>query len=190
MQVTQRAADGWQSEYSGTLCGIGFIQGAASACVLRHKQRQLVCSVHGDDFAVSGPCSSLDLLETAMKNKYELTVGGRLGPWPNDDKEISVLNRIIRWTAKGIQYKADPRQVEKLLRDIELEGANRAATPGQKILAHQVESEVELPERNFTCFRALAARANYLAADRIDVLYAAKEVCRFISKPTDLAMGR
>ena len=38
-------------------------------------------------------------------------------------------------------------------------------------------------------FRALAARANYLAADRIDVLYAAKEVCRFMSRPTNIAIG-
>ena len=60
MYGTQRAADGWQSECSGTLVGLGFVQGAASACVFRHKQRQLVCSVHGDDFTVSGPRSSLD----------------------------------------------------------------------------------------------------------------------------------
>jgi hypothetical protein len=124
-----------------------------------------------------------------MKSKYELTVGSRLGPGPNDAEGISVLNQIIRWMPKGIQYEADPRQVEKLLREMELEGANGAVTAGQKILARQVESEDELPERDFTRFRALAARANYLAADRIDVLYAAKEVCRFMSKPTDLGDG-
>ena len=53
-----------------------------------------------------------------MKSKYEFTVGGRLGPGPKDDKGISVLNRIIRWTPKGIQYEADPRQVEKPLQEI------------------------------------------------------------------------
>jgi histone deacetylase 1/2 len=124
-----------------------------------------------------------------MKSKYELTVGGRLGPGPSDAKEISMLNRIVRWTPRGIEYEADPRQVEKLLRDIELEGANGAVTPGVKVLSHQVESENDLPEKEFTRFRALAARANDLAADRIDVLYAAKEVCRFMSRPADVAMG-
>ena len=124
-----------------------------------------------------------------MKEKYELSVGGRLGPGPSDSKEVSVLNRILRWTPKGIGYEADPRQVEKLPAEIELEGANGAATPGQKILSHQVETEEELMERGFTRFRGLAARATYLATDRTDVLYAAKEVCRFMSRPTDLAMG-
>ena len=99
-----------------------------SACVFPHAERQLVCSVHGDDFTVAVPCSSLDWFEEQMKAKYELTVGGRLGPGPKDEKEISMLNRIFQRTPRGIEYKADLRQVEKLLRkkllrEIELEGA-------------------------------------------------------------------
>ena len=53
-----------------------------------------------------------------MEAKYELTVGGRLGPGPADAKEVRVLNRIVRWTSKGIAYEADPRQVEKLLQEV------------------------------------------------------------------------
>ena len=94
-----------------------------------------------------------------------------LGPVPSDAQEISTLNRIVR-SPRGIEYEADPRQVEKLLREIELEGANGAVTPGVKVLSHQVESENDLPEKEFARFRALAARANYLSADRIDILYA------------------
>ena len=101
-----------------------------------------------------------------------------------------MLYRIVRRTPRGIGFEADPRQVEKLVREIELEGANGAVAPGVEILAHQVEDESDLSEREFTRFRSLAARANYLAADRIDVLHAAKELCRFMSRPTDIAMGR
>ena len=35
---------------------------------------------------------------------------------------------------------------------------------------------------------ALAARANYLAADKPDVQFAAKEVCRWIQTPTELGV--
>ena len=35
-----------------------------------------------------------------------------------------------------------------------------------------------------TCFRALAARANYLAQDRHDAAYAAKELCKSFANPT------
>ena len=101
-----------------------------------------------------------------------------------------MLNRIVPWTPQGIEYQADPRQVEKLLREIELEGAKGTVTPGVKILAHQVEDEAGLPEREFTRFRALAVRTNYLAADRIDVLYAAKECAVLCSAPRILLWGR
>ena len=91
-----------------------------------------------------------------MESKYELTVGARLGPGKEDDHEVLVLSRVVRWTDRGLEYEADPRQVEKLLREIELEGANGAVTPGVKVLSHQVESENDLPEKEFTRFRALA----------------------------------
>ena len=51
-----------------------------------------------------------------------------------------------------------------------------------------MEGEQELPERDHTRFRALAARANYLAADRPDCQFAAKEVCRLMSAPTELSL--
>ena len=62
-------------------------------------------------------------------------------------------------------------------------------TPGVKPNTHQLAEERELPEREHTRFRALAARANYLAAARPDLMFAAKEVCRLMAKPTDVAMA-
>ena len=41
----------------------------------------------------------------------------------------------------------------------------------------------------FTGFRGIAARANYLAADRIDLQYSAKEVCRFMSSPMETSVA-
>ena len=148
-------------------------------------------SVHGDDFTAVGPKPELDWFETEMRGCYELTVGGRLGPGPDDDKEATVLNRVIRWTEKGIEYEADPRQVERLLEELDLDGdgVKGVVTPGVKVVAHQVESDEELPMSEFTRFRGLAARANFLAADRIDIICAAKKVCRYMSKPTKLAVA-
>ena len=52
--VTRAAADGWHCEYSGLLEELGFVKGDASACIFRHHLRNIVCSVHGDDFTSSG----------------------------------------------------------------------------------------------------------------------------------------
>ena len=50
---TRRAADGWHSEYSEALEEMGFIRGQSSACVFWHPERQLITSVHGDDFSTA-----------------------------------------------------------------------------------------------------------------------------------------
>ena len=63
MYGTQRAAEGWQDEYSGALIDMGFVQGSASACVFAHKSKGIVLSVHGDDLTAAGPKSSLDWYE-------------------------------------------------------------------------------------------------------------------------------
>ena len=47
--------------------------------------------------------------------------------------------------------------------------------------AESVEKESEEVDKRK--YRAIAARANYLAQDRIDVQFAAKEVSRLMSKP-------
>ena len=40
-----------------------------------------------------------------------------------------------------------------------------------------------------TEFRGQAALANYLSADRVDLQLAAKEICRFMSAPTETSVG-
>ena len=44
----------------------------------------------------------------------------------------------------------------------------------------EIREAKPITEREFSRFRALSARANYLAADRPDVLFTVKEVWRFL----------
>ena len=109
MYGTRRAAEGWQDEYSGTMVSMGFTQGKASACVFMHAERHIAVSVHGDDFTATGPKRQLDWFEERMRQHYELTVGGRLGPGPR-----TMTRKPLSSTASsgglsnGIEYEADP----------------------------------------------------------------------------------
>ena len=59
------------------------------------------------------------------------------------------------------------------------------STPGEESKPwKEAEEAVELDSEQATEYRALAARANYLAADRMDIQFATKEICRTMSKPT------
>ena len=54
---------------------------------------------------------------------------------------------------------------------------------GDKKTIEEEERNEELQGKEATRFRAVAARANYLSADRLDIQYAVKEVCRRMAKP-------
>ena len=40
-----------------------------------------------------------------------------------------ILNRVIKWSRDGITIEADQRHVSEMLKDLEVEQANQAATP-------------------------------------------------------------
>ena len=191
MYGTRAAADGWHNEYSSFMQSIGFEMGDASACVFRHKEKGLTSSVHGDDFTTAGPKRHLDWLKQEMQRKYELTENYRLGPGGKDQKEGKVLNRIVRWTDWGVEYEADPRQGEKFMASLGLEGpgVKSVSTPGVKVGKEALDTDKPLPERKHTLFRAVAARGNYLGPDRPEIQFSAKEICRWMSAPTELGVA-
>ncbi len=184
MYGTRAAAEGWHGEYSTFLTSIGFVKGDASACVFRHGKRHLVVSVHGDDFTIAGPKANIDWMKSEMEGKYELTETGRIGPAPRDGKELKVLNRLVRWCGDGLEYEADPRQAEKIIGDLDLEGAKTVGSPGVKITSDMSSKDEPLEEGKHTAFRSVAARGNYLAADRPDIQFGCKEICRWMAQPS------
>ncbi len=184
MYGTRGAADGWQEEYSTMLVRHGFRQGNACPNLFFHPARDIVCSVHGDDFTSSGPKPQLDWLETVIAREYEITIGPRIGPGANDAKEGRALNRVVRWCSGCIEYEADPRQAERLIAECGLEGAKSVATPGVKATFRELEEDAGLRKELHTAFRGAAARGNYLVADRIDGQFACKEICRYMANPT------
>ena len=157
MYGTRQAADGWHCECSGALEELGFTAGQSTARVFVHAEKHLCCPVHGDDFTTVGPKSSLDWLKAQLEKKYELKEAARLGPAAGDDMEARVLNRVVRWTDVGLEYEADPRQAERLIQELGLEGCRSVATPATKASAEQVHQDEALEKSKITHFRALAA---------------------------------
>ena len=44
-----------------------------------------------------------------LKSWFEIKVRGTLGADQDDEKEISILGRQVRWTDRGIEFEADPK---------------------------------------------------------------------------------
>jgi hypothetical protein len=103
------AAQAWESLYSEKFIEAGFERGLGSSVSFWHRERDLACVVHGDDFTFSGFDVDLIWIEGLMKDWFEIKVRAKLGPEDTDDKEVTILGRTVRWRAWGLEYQADER---------------------------------------------------------------------------------
>eukprot|EP00973_Karenia_brevis_P000215 28347-Karenia_brevis.AAC.1 len=85
---------------------------------------------------------------------------------------MSILNRVIAWNHEGISYQADPRHAEIIIEHLGLKEAKIVQTPGVKEAKTVDGDEEKLGAAECTKYRAIAARANYLAQDRADIAFA------------------
>ena len=206
------ASHGWEQEYTKQLVALGFKAGEASPCCFYREVDDVACVVHGDDFTVEGPPEALEQITVALQKVWLVKVRATLGPEATDDKEVSILNRIVRWTEDSLLYEADPRHVEKLLKDAGLENCKSVSTPGVKEATSSDRAWFEgeeppavdgdtassrqgditstdgspyLDRSRMRDYRSAVARCNYLAADRLEIAFTTKELCRAMSNPTE-----
>jgi hypothetical protein len=132
------------------------------------------------------------VVKAQMEEWYEIKFRGILGDEKDDLKEIILLGRQLRWRGGSIEYEADPKHAEEIIKRVGLELNSKGLdTPFVKVTLEDLEEESEaLSKEESTEFRALAATANYLAQDRVDMQFAAKEICRDMASPTLKSWGK
>ena len=118
-----------------------------------------------------------------LASAYECKVVGKIGPGPEDAKSMRVLNRVLSWTEEGLELEGDQRHADIVVDMLGLEKCKGTATPGIKVEEAEGDHE-ELSAEEATKFREITARINFLAQDRPELLYATKEACRHMAKPT------
>ena len=153
---TRDAAKNWAQTYTAFLEQIGFATGLGSTCNFTHRNRLLAMTVHGDDFTASGSDLDLAWLRAQFEKRFEVKVQ-ILGPGPKQEREVRVLNRVIRWTDCGLEFEPDQRHAEMVVRDLGIENAKAVATPGTRedqalasvpVIATAVEIEDDSPLLN------------------------------------------
>ena len=184
---TRDAAQNWAKEYTSYLEDIGFTTGAASPCNFVNEAMEVMVTVHGDDFTATGPQHGLEWFESKMSGKYEIK-SEYLGPEAGQNKELRILNRVLRWADRGIEYEPDQRHSEIIIKAMQMENAKPVNTPSvneDKQVQNLRESSKPLTKADATEYRALAARLNYLALDRLDLQFTAKIVSRHMAAPVE-----
>ena len=112
-----------------------------------------------------------------------------------------MLNRIICWEGEGIRYEVDQRHSEVIIKEMCLDDKSKGVvSPGTKEILIDVNKaksnkvnqnndegryceDDDLSDKESTRYRALAARLNFLALDRFDLQFTAKEVAKCVHHP-------
>lgn len=92
-----------------------------------------------------------------------------------------MLKRVLMCDGEEFRYQAVPWHAEVMLRDLGLEEAKPAATPGAKVAKVDMVDETMLHR----VYRSTVARATFVAQDRPDIRYTVKELCRRMSAPRE-----
>jgi hypothetical protein len=183
------AAKAWEEDYAAKLVEAGFRRGRASPTCFFHPVWSIRVVVHGDDFTITGSQSRLDEFTKLMQSWYLMTVKGTVGPEAGDSKSLRILNRKLWIDGDSLVYEADEKHAKILCERFGLGDDSKGLDcPSSK--SEVTEDDRQLEKEEATEFRALAARASYLAMDRVDMMYAAKEVCREMSAPMKSSWSR
>ena len=185
MYGTRAAPQVWQNTVRRVMIGLGFKPSTSFPCVFFHRERGLRVVTHVDDFLCGGDGRQLRWLRKELEKEFELK-HEVLGPDPGEVREGKFLGRRIRWTDEGIEYECDPSHAEVLIKEWDMEESKAVGTPGvaeEKVVDEDKMEDQELGKTEATRYRRAAARINYMALDRLDIGFAAKEVSRCMAKP-------
>jgi hypothetical protein len=187
MYGTRDAASSWEACYTKCLIGGGFTQGRSNPCVF--MKGEVLLDVHGDEFTITGPDEGIEEARLLISNAFPVQTQ-QIRPQSTDD-EMIVLNRRILVTEHGYRWEPDSKHALRVLRELGLEpGKSKGAvvTGARETAEEERLGERPLGDAEQQLFRSLAASLNYLATDRPDIGFATKELCRAMSKATELDM--
>ena len=91
-----------------------------------------------------------------------------------------MLNRILRIVEDGVEYEADQRHAELVIKQMALETTNPVLTPVDeeietKLMDDQGRDMQDVCDKEHSAlYRSVAAKLNYLSPDRPDCQYGIK----------------
>ena len=159
--------------------------------------------VHGNDFFIVGRQEGREHVLRLLRSAYELSKVVTLGPGPSQSRTATILGRTLTLRQWRIEYEPD-QHVSRALKALGLTGAKSVGTPGTDDVGGPKASEIsemrktakwhnppeEVSEEDdlligeeLKLFQSVAARFNFLAMDRPDLLYSVKELMRKMASP-------
>ena len=119
-----------------------------------------------------------------MESWFEIKVRAVMGEDEEDDKEVVILGRVVRWTEKGLEYEADPKHRRIILESLGFEEGTRPLSyNGDREDKVEEGDEEELSKEEAKLFRGLAARLNFVSLDCPNLQFPVKQSTKEMARP-------
>ena len=194
MYGCRTASANWMRDWQQLLSSVGCVVGVANPALFYNAEKKVRGAVHGDDFVVLGPPSSLKMIGKTLATKYSVREAHRLGFGDGCERSAIILNRVVALQLdeqgrKEVIIEPDFRHIQLVLRDLGLdkENAKGLTTPTIKIDDAEIERrkhEQALAREMTTMFRSCVMRLSFVSQDRADLAEPVKTLSRQMSRPT------
>ena len=125
---TRDASLNWQTEVARHLTSLGFYRSSPFPSMFVHSAGDLITIVHGDDYMTVGTMEGCNWLRGKLEGRFDMKTKF-VGHQPQCQKEVKILDRVIRATEEGYEYEADQRHGEIIVAEIGLASARGVKTP-------------------------------------------------------------
>ena len=167
MPGTRDAANLWQEEVArwAKQEELGFARSGWNPCISWSRKLGVKMLLHGDDFMMVCGRKAAGVMESKLKERSTVTVKVCVHG-EGEEREVRILNRVVRAVGGGWEYEADQRHAEIIAADLGLGEAKGVGAPGEdEAKWEEEENDDELEVQEVKGNRSVGARANYLAAD-------------------------
>ena len=173
-----------QHELRKGLVSCNLCVGTVSRCCFHNELCSVAGIVHGDDIFVAGPHQDIAKMEATLKKRWG-TRDYMIGPKLDDQKELCILNRTLRWCKDGLVFAANLRHGREVVDEMGLSKSKPVSSPATGDSAARCQSDEFKPldEEEKRMYQRIVAKLNCLAHDRLDLKYATSCLASAISSP-------
>ena len=125
---TRPAAASWGDELRKGFVSCSLTVGIVSRCCFHNELCSVAGTVHGDDIFVAGLRQDVAKMGATLKKRWE-TRDQMIGPKPDDQKELRIVNRTLRWCKGGLVFAANLRHGREVVDEVELSKSKPVSSP-------------------------------------------------------------
>ena len=158
---TRPAAASWGDELRKGLVSCSLTVGIVSRCCFHNELCSVAGTVHGDDIFVAGLRQDFANMGATLKKRWD-TRDQMIGPKPDDQKELRILNRTLRWCKDGLVFAANLRHGREVVDELGLSKSKPVSSPatGDGATLSQSDELKPLDEEGKRLYQRIVAKLN------------------------------